>query len=80
MDNVKVLPCTCEHDFQDQVYGKQMRLHNVSQKGKNKGLALCSVCGPNRQRNKYDKNVPAKENKVFGMTYDIISLGVRNYK
>lgn len=32
--------CVCESKFQDNEYGKQMRLHNVGEKG-NK----CTVCG-----------------------------------
>ena len=35
--------CTCSHKFQDQQYGKQMRVHTVSKDGKE---FRCTVCGP----------------------------------
>jgi len=34
-------PCKCTHDFQDHIYGKKMRLHNISENGKR---AKCTVC------------------------------------
>lgn len=34
------LACTCKHDFQDSVYGKGIRLHNVTKLGKFR----CTVC------------------------------------
>lgn len=47
METTKVLPCSCEHEFQDKTYGKGMRLHNVSQGGTKKGIvAYCTVCSP----------------------------------
>lgn len=41
-----VQPCSCQHEAQDQIYGKGMRLHNISDKDK---LAYCTVCAPNKQ-------------------------------
>ncbi|QCG76296.1 hypothetical protein Cassandra_0226 [Pseudomonas phage Cassandra] len=38
MDNIK--SCKCAHDFQDSVYGKGNRVHNVFTKG-----YRCTVCG-----------------------------------
>lgn len=32
--------CTCQHDFQDRVYGKGKRVHTVGGKG-----TTCTVCG-----------------------------------
>lgn len=29
---IKIMQCNCKHEFQDETYGKGMRLHNVSQK------------------------------------------------
>ena len=43
--NSKVMFCTCKSDFQDKVYGKNLRLHSVTTKG-----FRCTVCGK-------DKNV-----------------------
>lgn len=34
-----ILKCDCLNDFQDDEYGKNMRLHNPCQKG-----ARCTVC------------------------------------
>lgn len=31
--------CYCKHSFQDKIYGKNQRLHNVNNKG-----AKCTVC------------------------------------
>lgn len=51
MESTKILPCTCEHEFQDNTYGKGMRLHNVSQGGTNKGIvAFCTVCSPRQPK------------------------------
>jgi len=34
--------CNCKHDFQDKRYGKEMRLHNLTEK---QGAAWrCTVC------------------------------------
>lgn len=40
----KVMQCSCKHDFQDQQYGKGMRLFNEIGKGGNDGYR-CTVCG-----------------------------------
>lgn len=42
--------CNCESSFQDTLYGKGMRLHNVSEFGK----ARCTVCG-REYNNNYKK-------------------------
>lgn len=40
------MQCNCKHEFQDETYGKGMRLHNVSQKKGDKTLRKkCTVCG-----------------------------------
>lgn len=44
-----ILPCTCKDEYQDSVYGKGRRVHNVGGKGKEK-LAYCTVCSPSNQR------------------------------
>lgn len=36
---VKVIICTCKNDFQDNKYGKSMRVHNPNNKG-----YICTVC------------------------------------
>lgn len=40
----KVLPCSCEHAYQDATYGKGMRLFNEIGKDQ-KGGYRCTVCG-----------------------------------
>ena len=44
----KICPCTCKHEGQDKIYGKQNRLHNYCKhpvtKTDMKGLR-CTVCG-----------------------------------
>lgn len=53
MEPTKVMQCDCKHDFQDALYGKGMRLHNVSQGGSGKDkVAYCTVCCPRQQINK----------------------------
>lgn len=42
-----VQPCKCEHQFQDERYGKGMRLHNISKDGEK---ATCTVCGEKKGR------------------------------
>lgn len=80
METTKIVPCKCASEFQDNEYGKGLRLHNISQKGKNIKLGICTVCGDSRRRNKSEKDVFAKDNKAFGMTHDHIGLKNRNYK
>lgn len=36
-----VRSCNCQHEFQDQRYGKGLRLHNPRKEGK----YACTVCG-----------------------------------
>ncbi len=67
-----ILKCTCSHEAQDILYGKGMRLHNVSQiKGKQGNKAYCTVCATNYQRDKNQKSVSIAEGKVYGMHYSI---------
>ena len=33
MDGSKIAHCTCEHKVQDEIYGKQNRVHNWTKKG-----------------------------------------------
>lgn len=42
---VLIKPCSCKHEYQDQTYGKNMRVHNQA-KGKNPGEVTwrCTVC------------------------------------
>lgn len=44
---VEVFKCTCTHEYQDSIYGKQMRVMNPQgklDKGSAKGTHKCSVC------------------------------------
>ncbi len=41
-----ILRCSCKHEFQDERYGRGMRVHNpCSDKGPRSGQATCTVCG-----------------------------------
>lgn len=39
----EVRPCRCRHEFQDEVYGKGMRVHRAARK---EGDWRCTVCFP----------------------------------
>jgi len=43
---MKILYCTCKHEYQDIAYGKNRRIHNYTPKANN-GLGgwRCTVCG-----------------------------------
>jgi hypothetical protein len=41
---LEIRPCICIHAYQDRVYGKGQRVHNLSQGGK-RSTATCTVCG-----------------------------------
>jgi hypothetical protein len=36
-----IIPCTCQHEWQDKKYGKGMRVHNETKKH---GIYRCTVC------------------------------------
>lgn len=44
MTGIIVLKCTCEHEFQDRIYGKFRRVHNLG-----KIFAFCTVCGDKKR-------------------------------
>ena len=41
---VKIMLCACKHDYQDEKYGKNQRVHNPTKKGHR-----CTVCGTSKQ-------------------------------
>ena len=41
---VKILPCTCDHKYQDKKYGNGRRVHNKIQSGANIEAFRCTVC------------------------------------
>lgn len=43
---VKILQCSCEHAYQDEKYGKKMRVHNSRVK---QDEYRCTVCGTVRK-------------------------------
>lgn len=47
-EGVRIIKCTCQHEYQDLIYGKFMRVHNVS----STGGAACTVCTPNYRFNR----------------------------
>lgn len=63
-ERTEILKCTCQHQFQDDTYGKQMRVHNVNTNGE----AFCTVCTPRRlpcERN----GVAIDANPLFKQAY-----------
>lgn len=61
-EGVRIIKCTCEHEFQDQLYGKGMRVHNVTKDG----FAACTVCCPRLVTNKMNPALPTDPNKLMG--------------
>lgn len=48
MKKSEVLFCSCQHKYQDKIYGKQKRLHNARSEEnarKGNGKYRCTVCG-----------------------------------
>lgn len=41
----KIFSCTCNHEFQDSVYGKRNRVFNPRGKGDTPSGYRCTVCG-----------------------------------
>jgi len=62
-ERTEILPCTCTHQQQDEMYGKQRRVHNVNTNGE----AFCTVCAGSNRRSKNAASIEA--NKAFGNTY-----------
>jgi ribosomal protein S26 len=60
--NTIILPCSYKSEFQDETYGKGRRLHNVSQKGKER-KAYCTICSPRQPKTK----VTTQLNPMIGM-------------
>ena len=43
--STKIMACSCKHEYQDQIHGKGMRVHNPASK-KPVGITWrCTVCG-----------------------------------
>lgn len=41
----KIFSCTCKHEYQDSVYGKNNRVFNPKGKGEDLSGYRCTVCG-----------------------------------
>ena len=41
---IKVLPCSCKHEYQDEKYGQGKRVHNNTMK---ENQYRCTVCSTN---------------------------------
>jgi len=61
-ERTEILKCTCTHEFQDEIYGKGMRLHNVNTKGQ----AFCTVCCPNHRQNRMHGTTDIMPNAGMG--------------
>lgn len=46
MADTRIMPCKCQHEYQDKKYGKGMRVHNKGGSSKTQSAVwVCSVCG-----------------------------------
>lgn len=53
--------CGCKSEYQDKVYGKGMRVFNLS--GKNPDVATCTVCGNKKGVSQEKKEEVPKKKK-----------------
>lgn len=44
----KITPCSCVHRYQDETYGKGMRVHNAVRVKLGPPVFRCTVCGQTR--------------------------------
>lgn len=56
-----LLPCKCKHNTQDQMYGPNMRVHNLRKGG---GQAACTVCGDVKAVAKSEKTVAKSDTGI----------------
>lgn len=78
MQGTIILPCSCQHKDQDEMYGKGMRVHNISGKAGSE-LAYCTVCTPRRLST--EKNgTEISASPAFGMKYPIPAVKPRHGK
>lgn len=62
--SVKVIECGCNHQAQDKLYGKGMRVHNLTQKGnESTSIWRCTVCEAERGTNQPKTTTKKKKNK-----------------
>ena len=45
----RILPCDCQHEYQDRMYGKGQRVHNPFGKDKLMGYR-CTVCSSKKEK------------------------------
>ena len=47
----KIVKCNCENSYQDEKYGKRMRVMNETRKGEKNGESVyrCTVCGTEKR-------------------------------
>lgn len=64
-EGIRILKCTCEHEFQDQLYGPHMRVHNVTKEGN----AACVVCCPNLKTNKMNPATDTSASAMLGHSF-----------
>lgn len=74
-EETRIMRCTCQHEFQDETYGKGMRVHNVSKSGR----AVCTVCVPNYRTNRMDPATDTPPNAMLRHGY-IMGRKNRNIK
>jgi hypothetical protein len=73
LHNVVIRLCGCENEYQDRMYGRHKRVHNLTNggTGKREGDAACTVCGtyhgPEAKKPKENKEVSAKTTGIARM-------------
>lgn len=61
MAGTRIMACKCDSAFQDETYGKKMRVHNINKEG---NKASCTVCeGGARYAKRNSKTSPPTTNR-----------------
>lgn len=53
---IKIVECSCEHDFQDKKYGKKQRVHNYAEKKEGWRCTVCSSFKPGKIERKTNQD------------------------
>ena len=58
--------CDCKSEYQDAIYGKNMRVHNVGQEKDGRQLTTCTVCVPPRSMARLESHGREHNKKIHG--------------
>jgi len=62
----KIAPCTCRHEYQDEKYGKGMRVFNPRMPSGKLGGWRCTVCGRETSADSSDLKKQPKQGEGEG--------------